>query len=254
MAKIIAVVNQKGGVGKTSTAINLAHGLARLHKNTLLIDLDPSANASKVFMGDKPLDFTIIDVLTNKDFNINKAIYSAFQRNCLVERLFYIPSRIQLANIDINKRAHREKLLSRQLEAIADDYDFIIIDCPPMLSDFTTNAIYAANYVLIPIKYEKDALDGVSDLFDIILEIKEDEPIEYKMLRNGLDGRKKSVNQYLEETIKPFLSEGLVFKTVINQDEEINKAKIEDETVITFSPKSLGAANYLSFTKELVNG
>lgn len=251
---IIATVNQKGGVGKTATATNLAYCLAISGKKTLLIDFDPSKNASKVYCPNIPLEPTIKDVLINKDYDCRKAIIPCLVNGNPVENLYLIPSRIQLGLVDLTKRAHKEKILSKQIKSIENYFDYIIIDCPPTLSDLTSNAIYASDYILIPVSYENDALEGVNDLFDVINDVKEDAYFEYKILKNGCDNRKKTVIQFIEHQLAPFSERGNVLKTIIRQDEEINKAKINGFPVMVHSPKSPGSLDFMKLTEEIING
>jgi chromosome partitioning protein len=256
MCKIIAVVNQKGGVGKTATAYNTSYGLAFLNNRTLLVDVDPSQNATKPLCQAVPSEPTIKEVFLYSDFDPDKAILQANVNGKLIDNLYLIPSRIQLATIQkqIASKSHHEKLLYKQLKKIADKFDYILIDCPPMLGEFTVNAVYAADFFIIPIKYEEDALDGIQDLFDIIKEVKEEPYFDYKILRNGCDGRKKTVNAYIEERLAPYMQRNMVFKTVIRQDEEINKAKISYQPVLTFEPKAVGTEDYLALAKEIIDG
>ena len=251
MTNTVTFVNQKGGVGKTSTSYNLAYCLASAGKKTLLIDLDPSRNATKPYCND--FKYSIKNVLEDKNFDTNKAIYHAMLKENPIENLDIIPSHVSLAVLQshLSGRAHKEKILKKQLEKIEGNYDYYLLDLPPMLSDFSINGVYAADFIGVPLRYEKDALEGINDLFDFVKEIKETHQFNYKILRNGFDARKKTVNLYVDNELKPFLDKGKVFSTIIRQDEEINKAKLNDEPVITFSPKSGGAQDYISLAKEI---
>lgn len=253
MAKIIASINQKGGVGKTSTSYNLAFCLAKNNKKTLIIDLDPSANTTKVYVEGKP-------ALTTKDFLLRKdtqssCIIEAKLNEIIVENLFVVPSHISLATTqrEIAHKPYRETLLSKAISNLGQKpaFDYIIFDCSPTLSDLIINAIYAANFFLIPVDYQEDSLDGISDLFDLINEIKEGQVFDYRILRNGFDARKRTVNTYINEQLEDYLENGDVFNTIIRQDEEINKAKISRQPVLTFSPKSSGSKDFQSLTEEL---
>src|SRR5271170_1496087 len=156
MSKIIAVINQKGGVGKTATATHMSYCLSEI-STTLLIDLDPSRNATKVFQNNM-FNLTIKDILENKNFDTDFAIYQTD-----FDDLYIIPSHISLAILQshLSSRTHKEKILIKQLDKIHSiKPQYIIIDCPPMLSEFSIMAIYAADFILIPTTYEIDALDG----------------------------------------------------------------------------------------------
>lgn len=251
MPKIIASINQKGGVGKTSTCYNLAYCLAKKGKKTLLIDLDPSANSTKVYIEGKP-SLTTKDFLLKKDGQ-NSCITAASIEGDIVQNLFVVPSHISLAitQREIAHKPYRETLLSKAISNLENSFDYIILDCSPTLSDLIINAIYAANFFLIPVDYQEDSLDGISDLFDLINEIKEGQEFDYRILRNGFDARKKTVNAYITDQLEEYIENGDVFETVIRQDEEINKAKISRQPVLTFSPKSAGSKDFLSLTDEL---
>ena len=253
MTKIFTVINQKGGVGKTATAYNSAYALAIKGHKTLLVDMDPSRNATKPYCSIH--DYSVVDMLTDKNFDPNKAIYQTLVNERSIENLYIIPSHVSLAiaQYQIAGRSHKEKLLLKQLEKIKDDFEYILIDCPPMLSEFSVNAIFAADFIIIPLRYEGDALEGISDLFKVINEIKEDQYFDYKILRNGLDARKKTVISKIDPELLPFVEKGKVFETIIRQDEEINKAKLEQLPIFVYAPKAIGAIDYVEFTKELIN-
>ncbi len=255
MKNCIAVINQKGGVGKTSTSYNLAFLMAQHGKKTLLIDLEPSGNSSKALLPVLPKEPTVRDVLLNKIDNVMDAIYPAMAKENTIENLFIMPARLNLAvaELEIISKTYRETLLGKQIKKISDQFEYIIIDCQPTLSVLNINAIYASDFFLIPIKYELDALDGVADLFNIIDEIKERKNYSYKILRNGFDARKKNATDFVERELKQYETEGRVFKTIIRQDEEINKAKMAGQPVFVFSPRSNGSNDYKELMEELLN-
>jgi chromosome partitioning protein len=256
MGKIIVTGNQKGGVGKTCACYNLAYGMATIkNKKTLLIDLDPSGNSTSPFCNDIPIGRTIREVLVDKYFDPRMAILHAQVNDELVDNLHIIPSSILLATIELEltSKINKEKLLAKQLEKIRDDFDYIFIDVPPLLSVFTIIASYAADDFIIPVKYEKDALEGIADLFKTINDIKEDHIYTYKILRNALDARKKNSVEVVNAMLQPYIAKDLVFNTIIHQDEELNKAKFSQQPILSFAPKSQGAKDYLSLIEEITN-
>lgn len=248
--KTIAVINQKGGVGKTACAYNLAHKFAE-KKQTMLIDLDPSANATKGLRVPYTEGATSYDFLT-KSWDYNHYAWRSDQ----LDNLWVIPSHIKLAlaQRDLQNKPFRETILSKKISSFHLVSDrFLILDCPPTLSDLTINAIYAADFILIPVTYENDALEGLADLFQVINEIKEAQQFTFKILRNQKDSRKTRTNEYIEEKLSDFIAKGHVLKTIIRQDEAINQAKIQQQTIFQYAPNSHGATDFNSLAEELIN-
>ncbi len=169
------------------------------------------------------------------------------------ENLVVVPSAIKLAlaQRELSNKPFRESILAKKLKKFP-NYKYII-DCNPTLSDLTINAIYAADFILIPITYEDDALEGLSDLFKVIKEIKENTPYQFKILRNQFDARKKITNEYIDKKLRSFVDAGHVLKTIIRQDENINQAKIERKPIFLYAPNSNGAMDFNNLTKELLN-
>jgi chromosome partitioning protein len=167
-------------------------------------------------------------------------------------RLFIIPSNIRLAITaeQITVRTHREKLLYNHLKRIVNDFDAILIDCPPNLGVLTINAIYAAEYIIIPTIYGKYSLDGIADLFSSIAEVKETESFQYRILRNAFDARNKQTNQFIENQLEPFSTN--LLKTIIRKTEAINQAQINNEPVFTFDPKGNGTQDFTALTQEIL--
>ena len=249
---IYAVLNQKGGVGKSTIAVNLAYGLAQAGKRTLLIDLDPQAHASVIYCPEIPKEHTTKEIFTDRALDLQQLIRPAIVNGEPTPGLFIIPSNIRLAITaeQITVRTHREKLLYNHLKKITSEFDIILIDCPPNLGVLTINAIYTADQIIIPTIYGKYSLDGIADLFSSIAEVKESETFNYLILRNSYDGRNKQTNQFIESQLEPF-SENLL-KTVIRKTEALNQAQINNEPVFTFDSKGNGTQDFLALTREVL--
>lgn len=257
MPKKIAVINQKGGVGKTATAYNLAFSLAAYGKKTLLVDLDPSANSTRGTISHyDDLDVsTVSDLLMDRKANPQDIILPAHIHGKEFPNLSILPSDIRLAKVarSMMNTAYKETLLDNHIKKIQDQFEYILIDCLPTLTDLNINAIYASDFFLIPVEYAKDALEGMSDLFEIISEIKLDDTFDYGILRNGYDGRTKVINGIVNEQMEPFIKNNVVFNTIIKKNEDINKAKANNEPVITYSPSSPACEDYRNLMMEVLD-
>ncbi len=249
----IIVLNQKGGVGKSSITVNLAYGLALAGHRTLLIDLDPQAHGTVIYCPEIPKENTVRDVFLDRRYPIKKVIRPALVHGQVVDNLFIIPSNIHLATAaeQITARAHREKLLHNHLSTITDDFDFILVDCPPALGVLTVNAIFTSDLILIPTTYGRYSLDGIADLFASISEVKETDDYAYRVVRNCYDARNRLSNAFIEEQLEG-LGEHLM-RTVVRRTEAINQAQMNSEPVWTFDPRSNSVEDFQSLIDEMLS-
>jgi chromosome partitioning protein len=250
MGKIISIANQKGGVGKTTTAINLAASLAVLEYKTLLIDADPQANStSGVGIDPRNVKVGIYECLMDEG-NIKKAIIETETPN-----LYLLPSDIDLvgAELELVDQPNRNQKLKNMLSKIKDDYDFIIIDCSPSLGLVTLNCLTASNSVVIPVQCEYFALEGMGKLLHTIklvqTEMNEDLEVEGVLL-TMYDIRLRLSNQVVEEVKSHF--QDMVFNTVIHRNTKLGEAPSYGKTIIMYDAAGKGAVNYLNLAREIL--
>lgn len=251
----IAVVNQKGGVGKTTVSVNLAYGIALAGKRVLLVDMDMQAHSSVIYCDDLPEgpEGTVAALLLNRSCPIRDVIRPALVEGRPQPNLSIIPSNIHLGVIgeQIGSKTYREKLLHNHLKEVEGDYDFVVIDCPPSMGVLMVNALYTADQVLIPTNYGRYALDGIADLFGTIEEVKEGDRSCFRILRNAFEARNKRTNQYIESQLDPFRDH--IVEAVIRKTEAINQAQIEGLPVSVFAPGSNGATDFNDLTNEFLS-
>ena len=256
MGKIISLVNQKGGVGKTTTSINLAASLALLGKKVLLLDLDPQANATTgIGLSKGDLEYSIYEVLAGT-CDIKSAVYASKYK-----RLYVIPATINLAGIqnEFYDKEHRESDFSRSgqlkkhIDTIKDEFDFIIVDCPPSLGLIITNALTASDSVIIPVQCEFFALEGIMQLLNSIMMAQKNLNPNLQLegvLLTMLDSRTNLGFEVVEEVRKYFKEK--VYDTIIPRLIRLTEAPSHGKPIVAYDPKSKGTEAYLNLAKEVI--
>jgi chromosome partitioning protein len=252
MGKIISIANQKGGVGKTTTSVNLGAGLACLGKKVLLIDIDAQGNATTgVGIEKSDLDRCVYNVLV-EDAEIREVI-----KPTAIEGLYVIPATIQLAGAEIElvPTISREVRLKRALQPIQDEYDYIIIDCPPSLGLLTLNALTASNSVIIPVQCEYYALEGLSQLLNTVRLVQKhlNKNLSIQgVLLTMLDARTNLGLQVIDEVKKYFRDK--VYRSIIPRNVRLSEAPSHGKPIMLYDAKSKGSEVYLDLAKEVIAG
>lgn len=250
MAKIIAITNQKGGVGKTTTSVNLGACMASLGKRVLLVDIDPQGNTtSGIGINKADVENCIYDILVNEVAPKEAVAATA------IPGLHVIPATIQLAGAEIEmvSTISREVRLKRALHQLKPDYDYILIDCPPSLGLLTINSLTAADSVLIPIQCEYYALEGLSQLLNTVRLVQKHLNTSLQIegvLLTMFDARTNLGIQVIEEVKKYFQQK--VYQTIIPRNVRLSEAPSHGQAIITYDPRSKGAEVYLELAKEVI--
>ena len=250
MGKIVAIANQKGGVGKTTTSVNLAACLAVLEKKVLLIDADPQANATSTLVLNPEIEIGTYQLIEGQ-IKVEDLIIETTSPNLKI-----IPANIDLVGIEIElvDKKNREKMLLNALETVKDNYDYIFIDCPPSLGLITLNCLTAADSVIIPIQCEYFALEGLGKLLSTIRKIQElhNSKLDVEgILLTMYDSRLKLSNLVIEQ-VKLHFPE-IVFNTIIQRNVRLSEATGNCKSIIKYDATSRGAINYLNLAREFID-
>ncbi len=249
MGKVISVANQKGGVGKTTTTVNLGTILAKRGKKVLLIDADPQGNATSGLGVEKDVEPSTYDILVN-DAELKDAV-----QDTIIKKLQVCPANMNLAGAEVElvSMMSREQRLKEKLEQVKDDFDYVLIDCPPSLGLITLNAFTASDSVLIPVQCEYFALEGLGQLLNTINLVKKHLNKEIRIegaLLTMYDMRTNLSNQVVKEVKKYF--EDKVYKTVIPRNVRVSEAPSYGMPITEYDSRSKGAKSYIKFAKEFL--
>jgi chromosome partitioning protein len=249
---IVAIANQKGGVGKTTTAINLASALAMRGKSTLLIDLDPQANSTLSFIEREGVEESVFDAITDSSCLLEDVIKPAVNQ----ENLWIAPSRIALAKLEARMVGELDAhfRLKDRIEPLRDRFPYVVIDCPPTLGLLTVNALVAATHLLIPIQSSYFALEGTDDLLETIEKVRSRANTSLRILGVliTMHDRRTSLGRDIQGQIQKVFG-AKVFRTVISKNVRLEESPAYRESIFSFAPDSTGAADYYSLCEEVMD-